>query len=164
MTTACILALSLSSFAHCISQLLLSPKCQLCYQYLLETQLHLLLHRFKCLAPGADLGADVCTNYWWLIMLRTHSLGQEYSQICYFSPWSSSISINVVSDLTSQIFISHIIEKHLFPFSVICLSFSFSLSCILGHRKCRLEVKEGIYLLDLTLGEERQRIKKINNK
>lgn len=144
MTTACILALSLSSFAHCISQLLLSPKCQLCYQYLLETQLHLLLHRFKCLAPGADLGADVCTNYWWLIMLRTHSLGQEYSQICYFSPRSSSISINVVSDLTSQIFISHIIKT---PISLLCYLSLFFILSFLHLRTQEMQIgSQGGYL------------------
>ena len=84
-----------------------------------------------------------------------HSLAREYYQICQPSPLSSLISMNVVSYLSSQIFVSHIISL----LSVlVCLFFFHCLPCMLGHRRMQVKSKRGFYLLDLTLGEERQRI------
>lgn len=116
-------------FSPWISQLLLSLKCQLCYQYPLDTQLHLLLPQTQTSALGADLGTKVYTNYYWLLMLRTPLT--RTGMLPNMPPLSSSISTNVISDLGSQIFkISHYRKTSM---SLFCLSLIFSLPLCIFH-------------------------------
>lgn len=113
MTTACISTLPFL-FAHWTSQLLPFPK-YLCCQCSLETRLHLLLLDSN-ICPGADLGANACTNYCWLLMLRTPHTRPACCQLghrCLHRSAQMWSLICVVTFLTS-----HIMEKHPSPLSL----------------------------------------------
>lgn len=113
MTTACISTLPFL-FAHWTSQLLPFPK-YLCCQCSLETRLHLLLLDSN-ICPGADLGANACTNYCWLLMLRTPHARPACCQLghrCLHRSAQMWSLICVVTFLTS-----HIMEKHPSPLSL----------------------------------------------